>query len=267
MVGQKELLNRIDNYTIDTLPHSMMLIGPKGCGKHHLCDYIADKFNLQKIDISNNLSYESLEYLYSHAIPNLVLINMETANIHDQNLILKFLEEPPKSSFVAIICISDLITIETINNRCTHFKFSEYSDEELSQFIPDNYPNKELILKFTKTPGEVENFINCDVEQLYKYVSVIVEKFEQANVRNVISISNHIAYNSEKNLYPVTPFISIMRDILIDKCRTSDELKYTILYKYINNILNNLSISGINEKNLIEHELIKAMQEIRKVTY
>ena len=47
IIGQTKLINRINSFTIDSLPHSILMIGDLGCGKHTLCKYIADKFGLE----------------------------------------------------------------------------------------------------------------------------------------------------------------------------------------------------------------------------
>ena len=45
--GQSKLLNIVNNFTLDTLPHTILLEGLKGSGKHSIVSYIADKLNLQ----------------------------------------------------------------------------------------------------------------------------------------------------------------------------------------------------------------------------
>ena len=44
IIGQTKLLNKINALNIDSLPHSILMIGDLGCGKHTLCKYIANKF-------------------------------------------------------------------------------------------------------------------------------------------------------------------------------------------------------------------------------
>ena len=53
MIGQKRLLNVIDNYTIDTFPRSVILIGDQGCGKHTLVNYISE--NIIENAINNGI--------------------------------------------------------------------------------------------------------------------------------------------------------------------------------------------------------------------
>ena len=54
IVGQEELLNKINTYTLDNFPHSLILVGAKGSGKNLICDYIANHLNIEIIDITKS---------------------------------------------------------------------------------------------------------------------------------------------------------------------------------------------------------------------
>ena len=49
---QSHIFNYIDN---KKLPHSIIISGDRGCGKHSLLYYISDKFNLEIEDITSCL--------------------------------------------------------------------------------------------------------------------------------------------------------------------------------------------------------------------
>ena len=55
IIGQTKLLNKINKLTLNTLPHSLLFIGEYGCGKHLICNYIANKFNLELNKLDNNV--------------------------------------------------------------------------------------------------------------------------------------------------------------------------------------------------------------------
>ena len=55
-------INRSHQRTcIDALPKSLILLGEFGSGKHLISEYISSKFNLTSIDITNDLTYDTLE--------------------------------------------------------------------------------------------------------------------------------------------------------------------------------------------------------------
>ena len=77
IVGQKKLLAKLNNYTVDTFPRSCLIIGEKGSGKHLIASYIQNdiiKFNL--IDITSNISDELIDNIYRNPNPAVYLINL-----------------------------------------------------------------------------------------------------------------------------------------------------------------------------------------------
>ena len=100
ILGQEKICNQIDKLTLDSFPRSLMLVGPKGAGKHLIVDYVSKKFNLQVIDITTTLDQESIEDLYNRVEPYLYIIRANELTVKEENTILKFLEEPLKNSYI-----------------------------------------------------------------------------------------------------------------------------------------------------------------------
>ena len=61
IIGQDRLRTIIDNYSIQTLPKTLMLLGPDGCGKHTFAKYISNRFSLDYLEISDNLTSTDLD--------------------------------------------------------------------------------------------------------------------------------------------------------------------------------------------------------------
>lgn len=64
IIGQEKICTKIDNLTLDQFPRSLMLVGAGGGGKHLICKYIAEKFSLTAVDITDTLNLETIEELY-----------------------------------------------------------------------------------------------------------------------------------------------------------------------------------------------------------
>ena len=78
MIGQKKLLDSLSNYNIDNFPHSVILQGERGSGRHLLCDYISKEvLNIPLVDITKNLSHELIDAIYQNSYPCLYLINSD----------------------------------------------------------------------------------------------------------------------------------------------------------------------------------------------
>ena len=69
MIGQEKLLAKLKSYSIATLPHSMLFIGNKGCGKHTLVKELEKYFKLKSIDISDSLELETIQEINVCSIP------------------------------------------------------------------------------------------------------------------------------------------------------------------------------------------------------
>ena len=83
------IIKIINNYNIDNLPHSIILCGKEGCGKHILGQYISDKFNLNVLDITDNLSEELINNIYRNSTPRLYQVDLRKITEKDQNILLK----------------------------------------------------------------------------------------------------------------------------------------------------------------------------------
>ena len=76
IIGQEIICNKIDKSTLDTFPRTLMLVGSKGAGKHLICSYIADKFNLMQLDITDEISLELIDEISQRVEPYLYLIRV-----------------------------------------------------------------------------------------------------------------------------------------------------------------------------------------------
>jgi Holliday junction resolvasome RuvABC ATP-dependent DNA helicase subunit len=50
-IGQKLLLNKLNNLNLDSMPRSLLLLGDVGCGKHTYSNLIANRLGLKLVDI------------------------------------------------------------------------------------------------------------------------------------------------------------------------------------------------------------------------
>ena len=105
MVGLESVVNIINSYTLDTLPHSILLNGKEGSGKHVLSDYISDKFNLNLLDITDDLSEDLINNIYRNSSPRLYQIDLRKIPEKDQNIlfdIFEILDRPRNALFTGI---------------------------------------------------------------------------------------------------------------------------------------------------------------------
>lgn len=226
MVGQKALLEKINSYNLDTFPHSVLLVGDRGCGKHLLCSEISKLLNLDIVDITENISSEYIDNIYRSAIPNIYLIDLSKFLFDkEQNVLLKFVEEPLTNAFIILLAESKKNVLDTIYNRCRVFEFAPYSKEELSQFITDN-PDKDLILNVVRTPGQLIDSNISNITEIYQVCDKLATKLSAACLGNTLTIASKINYDDEYDKFDLNIFL--------------DTLIFTLFAKYLE--LNNKTI-------------------------
>lgn len=265
MIGQKRLLSNIDNLTLDELPRTILLVGDKGCGKHFLCQYICDKFEIQKSDFSHFRDIEKetktdlgeiLADYYRHTYNSLLIFDAEFLYERDECTLLKFLEEPPSHSHIVIVAQNKNQLLETIRNRCTIMQFENYTKDELSQFISSDNADRDILLQVCTTPGQILQFQGFDFHTMHEYINTVIDKLEYATDSNILNISNKIAYKNEKDKFDFFAFINTLLVCARNKCIETKRKRNEIIYQQTCEMMTKLNIIGIDKKNVFENYLI-----------
>jgi replication-associated recombination protein RarA len=260
MIGQDRIINKIENITISSLPHSLILLGDKGSGRHTIVSLIADKLNLTVIDITNDITQETIENAYFRSEPYIYLIDSDNITVKQENMILKFLEEPLKNSFIIILCRNSNSVLPTIWNRCFTWQLNRYTKDTLKYFT-DN----ELILQIATTPGQVIELENAsNLDQMIDLSNKIINKISLANFSNILTIPDKIAFNNEQNKFDIDLFIKILLYCVEGRIIKVDKREYILLYQLTHKLYSDSFIPHINKKNIFENYLLRAREELRR---
>lgn len=257
IVGQHKLLDFINSSTIDTFPRTLLLVGNRGAGKHLICDYIAQKFNLLIDNISNKLSLETLEEIYTRVNLCLYIIESDKITVKEENVILKFLEEPPKSCFIVILSENPNYLIPTVRNRCFQLKFENYTVEELSVFIPAESCDT-IVTKIATTPGQVKDMLLHPLQNMVELATKMFTIIANANFANALTISDKIAFKLEKDKYDYKVFLQVLLYVITDIVSTSDiDNRYYQAYTLTSELYNRQYVPHVAEKMLFENYICK----------
>lgn len=255
MIGQTNLINKFFQYSLDTLPHSIILCGQYGCGKHTLVSMLANHFNVELFDISKKLSYEDIIKLFTNTSITFYQIDISDITIDNQNSLLKFLEEPPNNSYIFILCDDLNMLLSTIVNRCQVFKFSSYSKEELLQFC-----NLSSALEYCSTPGQCIKFNNFNIDKANDIINKILTKINIASIPNILQLTNQFNYNDEGNLN-IDIFMRVFIKSITNEINNNNDSKIIQVYYLTNNYYNKFNLNGINKQKLFEQLLF----DIKKI--
>ena len=129
MIGQINLQKMLYKHSFYELPQTILFLGKRGCGKHTLASELAAHYQKQLVDMTDNISLDYIEDIYTRSIQCIYLVDLSQISIREQNVLLKFIEEPVKDSHIILLCTSDEMVIPTVLNRCVIYEFERYSKD------------------------------------------------------------------------------------------------------------------------------------------
>ncbi len=232
IIGQTKILSKINKYTITQLPKTLMFIGPLGCGKHILAHYVAERLELNYVEINENITVSDLnEYLYS-TINTLYVINLNNFTEKQQNQFLKFIEEPSKTTYVLLLATSEAGILNTILNRCIKYTFEPYSKEEIEQ-ITGTLVN-DLAYKIFKTPGKLINMTDTSFQSITDLANNLIKNINKATYANSLVISTKINYKDLYNKIDFNLFLDTVEYLSFEDYKNSANEQNLIIYKITN---------------------------------
>lgn len=246
-IGQKRLVAQFNNYDIINLPRTLLFLGENGCGKHTFTKYLAKKFLLDIVEIKEAPSSDDLiEYMHK-TINTFYVIDLGLFPDKSQNQFLKFIEEPTKTVFIALLATSDTEVLPTILNRCNKFTFESYSQAELQQITLSEGPNDPEAYKIFKTPGKLRALTVATYQALMDLAEKIVYKINLAHYGNTLSLCTKI---NCKDLYDRVDF-----ELLLDAV---EYLALEAFKKEDNELFFNIFTTTVEyRKRIIKKALIK----------
>lgn len=258
MKGQDKLVNQIKSLIENNkMPHSILLIGPEGCGKKTLCREITEEMHLELFEIDDKIDAEFIAKTREKQAFVLYSINSSSQDIKAQNLLLKLLEEPCKNVFIILRATSTLNLLNTIQNRCIQFNFSGYAKDILRNFITTNNSASQLLLEISNTPGDIMKMQNMPLSDMYELADKMFNKMHGANYANSLSILNRIAFKNEQNLFDPGVFLRVLCYYLRESCIANRSYSFTKLLTILNDFIQNSLKPNINRRYLWEASITK----------
>jgi len=229
MVGQTELLNKINSYSLENFPKTILFLGDPGCGKHTLARYVAQKFSIDLVIVNSEVTQEQLIEYSQKPLTTFYLIDLTLFTEKQQNKLLKFIEEPSRYVYTILIANSEAGILPTILNRCIKYHFAEYSVEELKQVVS---LKNELIYKICKTPGQAILANDNNVDKLYETCLNIVQNIKRANFANTLKLATKINYKEEYNKHDFLEFLNMLKYVAFEEFRKTNSDTSFLIYRH-----------------------------------
>lgn len=260
MLGQEKICSLIESSTLDTLPRTIMLLGSEGSGKKTIASLISKKFNLILSDITERLDLDTLEEITMKVEPHLYQIRANEISVKEQNVILKFLEEPLKNSYIVLICEHTQGLLPTIVNRCQIWSLQNYSKEVLRTFLTTG---SEDLLNIVDTPGLILSLQEYDFVSMIELADKIIDKIAVASIPNTLTLSNKIAFKNEKGKFDVSLFLKVLSSRICYRWSVQNDVRYINAYSLTSELQRMINVSNVDKKALFEKYLMNLRTHMR----
>ena len=260
MIGQDKIINKISNINMDNLPHSLIILGDKGSGRHTIFNMVVAKMQLPFFDISDKLSHELIDEIYLKVEPIIYLINLDDITIKESNMILKMVEEPLKNAFIIFIAKTRASIIPTILNRCQIWEMEKYNEDQLRYFLTtvrDDYPDYFKLINYCDTPGQLLYLMqSVDIlDNIKNMCDKIITYIGSANFANTLTISDKIAFKNEQDKWDYDIFIKILYKTVQNKLVLEYTKALDNMFIVTSALLKDSEIAHINKRHLFENYL------------
>lgn len=221
-----------NNINKNNFPHSILIIGERGSGKHKIYDNLCNILNFSYAeDITDKITKE---FLSSEEIQNPVNLIMLNANlsrltVRQQNMLLKLFEEPSPYLYLCLFAENDADVLDTIKTRSYNIIIDKYTRNDLEELIEND--NKNIILNICNTPGQIETANRTDIKSLNDMCVNMVKKMKIANYQNALTISNKINFSDEYDKYDLFLFIKMLSYELMTEFYNTQAKEF--LYAYL----------------------------------
>ena len=236
IVGQKKIINWVDNLTVDSFPHFIVLIGAKGSGKRTIAKYIADKLSAVYVecDIKVDAVRNAITLASTVETPIVYCFaNADTMRAEAKNALLKITEEPPKNAYFIFTVVDESTLLETIKSRATVIRLDPYTAEDMEKMravmLSDDLTDEEKItfqnaFLTAETPYELKQMFKYGMD-FFVYVDLVVDNIAEVEEANAFKSSSKLALHGEDDKYDLGLFWkAFIHDCL--NCIDEDPLHY-----------------------------------------
>ena len=264
MIGQERLVAKLKSYSIKTLPHSILLIGENGCGKHLLISELEKHYNITAIDITDALTLETIQEIEISTAKHFYIIDMTKVTEKQQNVILKFLEEPVNNAYIVLTTTSKSILLDTVINRCVSFEFSPYTSSQLLQFVPFE-ENIEILADYCHTPGQIKEMNVEKINYLITLCDNIITNVGKAKFPDILRISSRVKQDKD-DAVNLDIFYNVLAERLFRRFTETSDINYRDMFIAVSESLKKHNNPRFNQELLIDSLAIDLHNILRGAT-
>jgi DNA polymerase-3 subunit delta' len=185
------------------------------------------------------------------------IIDCSKLTVKNENVILKFLEEPLKNSFIILKAESRYSIIPTVLNRCQVWEFESYPQEYLDSLISTyGFGDKNIVTEVANTPGKINEYKDHPISEMIALANKVFNSMPVANFANALTIGRFIAFKNEKDKYDFNLFLSILLVISKRLVMNGHPRGYEV-YDLTRKLNNNKYLFSADKKSLFDNYIIE----------
>ena len=267
MIGQKNLKDQIRN---GNLAHFMILVGAKGSGKKTLLSELFDGFDTIYLEDNKVDSVRKMiDIVYRVHKHIFIMPDADDMSLSARNALLKVVEDCPNDNYFIMTLEDEQNTLETIRSRAVIYHMENYAEDDLLEYIRDNFPEEydyglaPLLLDLCEVPGEINELIYSDVTEFYNYVVKVVDNIAEVSGANAFKIADKLNLKGDDSKYELKLFWKIFINICISRFKQNKAQirRYATGCQITSKYLRDLKIKGINKSALFDAWLLSIRDE------
>lgn len=253
VIGQEKLVKILDNYTLQTVPKTMLFLGPHGCGKSWIAARFANQLNVDFVVINKETPVDKLIEYYQCPINKFYFIELAGIDEKQQNKFLKFIEEPSSNMNIILMAESEIGILPTILNRCVKYHFEPYTIEQLKMFEWITDIDEEIVYQICKTPGQLNEFADDSIKGAFPLCTAILTQIKTANYANTLSLITKINCKEDYKKINFDAFLDILTYSAFKKYKEeNDEFSFNVYFYLIKQQAKTLNKSINKESFLLD---------------
>lgn len=270
MIGQKKLLQKIDNLIQHNFPRFLLLVGTKGCGKHLMAKEIAERLSVTLVPIGNGVEEvrQTIKNAYTNTEPIMYLFaDTENMSVAAKNALLKVTEEPPQQAYFVMTVSSTQDTLSTITSRACVLNMDSYSLEELREYTlskSDKLSEDEIMFVTTValTPSDVSTILSYDIKEYKNFVQSVCDNLHVVNSANSLKIGNKLALKKDEDKWDVILTLNALKWQYYNKYMATKQKFYYKAHIAVCNAIYDIMIKNSVNKQYCVDELILNIRKI-----
>lgn len=183
--------------------HSILLVGPEGCGKSILAKEYGKLLNISDtVTVLPTVSdiRSAMETCMRLGSPIVLCIeNLDVGVSASSATTLKFLEEPPSYVYIVVTCRNINKIPETIPSRCCTIDVGAPTSSDLLQYITSKSSNIVLdndLVKSLRSFSDIDNYLELTAVQRAYIESLNFEELCKRPVSDIVWKLGHFQDNS-----------------------------------------------------------------------